>query len=99
MAEIEATSSPENFILVGTKNDVRDNNNSDHVSPEEGNKLGKQIGAYKLFTCSSKKYCSSNKMLGNINDLFKAAMAVCLINREVIEGQNEWVCTKFCNIL
>lgn len=42
------------FVLIGSQNDIRDKNNTSHVTSKEGKKLAKEVGAMDYYELSSK---------------------------------------------
>ena len=55
------------IVVVGTKIDIREENNPQHVSHSDGQKLMKQLGAVNYVECSA-------KTMTQINDVFDVAI-------------------------
>lgn len=83
------------FVLVGTKSDLYQKGELDHVTEADAKRMGRQLGAYTALRCSAKEYAESNNERGNIEDVFNAAIKIGLIRKGII--QEESLCS--CNLL
>lgn len=100
MPEILDSAKDARIILCGTKSDLFEPDDEEHVSLKEAKELGKRIQAYKSLFCSSKDYCSNNiqninAREDNVQEVFKAALKVELKGAFA----DEWVSNKCCTIL
>lgn len=63
------------IVLLGCQTDVRDLDDSDHVTTEEGMQLAEDIGAAAFIECSS-------ATMTGISDVFQTVVKVVLKNRK-----------------
>jgi len=63
LPELKQHSSGTPFILVGTKNDLRDDNNPNHIPQKEGAKRAKEIKATTYVECTSRDPASVGKVV------------------------------------
>jgi len=63
LPELKANSNGTPFILVGTKSDLRDDNNPQHIPHKEGVKRAKEIKAHNYVECTSREPASVGKVV------------------------------------
>jgi small GTP-binding protein len=63
LVELKQHSPGTPFILVGTKNDLRDDSNPSHIPFKEGQKRAKEIKAHTYVECTSKDPSSVGKVV------------------------------------
>lgn len=101
MPEIMSSSKEARIILCGTKSDIFEASNKEHVSLKEARNLGKRIQASKTLFCSSKDYVSSiekkNAREGNIDEVLKAAIKTDLKKQGLLT--DEWISRSKCCLI
>jgi len=63
LPELKANSKDTPFILVGTKSDLRDPSNANHIPQKEGEKRAKEIKAHTYVECTSREPASVGKVV------------------------------------
>eukprot|EP00483_Globobulimina_turgida_P000371 UN00371 len=74
------------IIIVATKTDIREENNPNHITSQEGQKLVKELSAVAYVECSA-------KTMNNINGVFDVAI------RAVLNPKKKKKKKKLCKIL
>lgn len=82
------------FILVGTKEDLYEKGDYEHVTAADAKRTAKQLGAYASLRCSALEYCKNGATEGDVTDVFSAGMKAGLLHIGVI--QEETFLTKCC---
>jgi len=82
LPELKQNSPGTPFILVGTKEDLRDESSANHIQFKEGEKRAREIKAHKYLECTSKQPPSVGKVV-------MEAVAIVLDADKVRKAKNE----------
>lgn len=81
------------FILVGNKADTYITGNVDHVPAADARRVGKAEGAYTALRCSALDWANSNRVKGDVDDVFNSAIKLGLLRRKIIQEDKICSCT------